>query len=270
MGQWRIYGFPDECQKFDERHPLWQEATSNISHAVNIACSRVETMESEVDKLVYFFGRICAEDFAEITLVCYHGYGIAAAKLLRSMYEHAVTLRYLHEHPDEVPKFIAYGRVQNDKLASRLLETFGDKILPAEDVARIKRNAAEVKEDFMIPECDHPGAKMRLNHSWSRLDFVAMAQKTGDLGKLIISGYYMPLRHAHASFAGMTERLEMVGDTMAPIVESDPNLIDRSLMTAHVCIVDAIRLQEERFKIEGLPEALQICRQDFDRVWVSG
>jgi hypothetical protein len=57
---------------------------------------------------------------------------------------------------------------------------------------------------------------------------------------------------------------------MAPIVESDPKLIDRSLMTAHVCLVDAIRVQEERFKLEGLAEALQICKQDFGRVWVSG
>lgn len=262
-----IYGSPDECQKFDERHRLWAEAMAHISHAVNLAFTRVQTMEGAVDKLVYFLGRICVEDFNEIMLVCYHGYGIAAVKLLRSMYEHAVTLHYLHEHPDDVPKFIAYGRIQNEKLASRLLETFGNNVLPAEDVTRIKRKAAEVKNDFMIPECDHPDAKMRLNHSWSRLDFVAMAQQTGELGKLIIPGYYMPLRHAHTSFAGITERQEIIGETMTPTEASQPRLIDRSLMTANFCVLDAIWLQEQRFKVEGLTKALQTCKEDFAREW---
>jgi len=49
----------------------------------------------------------------------------------------------------------------------------------------------------MIPVCDHPGSKMRLNHTWNKLDFVAMAKKAGEIGKLIVPGYYFPLRHAH-------------------------------------------------------------------------
>jgi hypothetical protein len=262
-----VYGVPDECRKFDERHPLWAEAMAHIAHAVNIAFTRVEDMDSAADRLAFFLGRICAEDFNEITLVCYHGCGIAAAKLLRSMYEHVVTLHYLHEHPDEVSKFIAYGRIQNDKLASRLVETFGANILPPEDVKRIKDRASEVKNDFMIPECDHPDAKKRLNHSWSKLDFVAMAKKTGELGKFVVLGYYMPLRHAHTSFAGIIERLEMVGETMTATETSQPNLIDCSLKTAHFCLLDAIWLQEQRFKIEELAEALHTCKEDFAREW---
>src|SRR5690348_12539788 len=97
-----FYGFPDECRKFEERHPLWNEAMSNLVRALNVAFIRVQTMDNPEDKLVYLLGRVCLEDFMEIALVCYHGYGVAASKLVRSMYEHAVTLRYLHEHPEEV------------------------------------------------------------------------------------------------------------------------------------------------------------------------
>ena len=60
-------------------------------------------MEGSANKFVYFFGRVVLEDFMEITLVCYHGYGVAASKLVRTMYEHAVTLYYLHEHPQTRP-----------------------------------------------------------------------------------------------------------------------------------------------------------------------
>jgi hypothetical protein len=262
-----MYGFPDECRKFDLRHPLWREIMPNLERGLNIAFTRVQVMDEPADKFVYFFGRVCLEDFMEILLVSYHGYGVAASKLVRSMYEHAVTLRYLHDHPEEVETFIDYYLVQNDKLISRLVETFGDNILPAEVTADARRKALEVKHNFMVPVCDHSGAKMRLNHSWSKLDFVAMAKKTGDLGKLLIPGYYMPLRHAHATFAGLTERLEVVNGQMSLKTDAQPDLVDRSLITAHNCILDALEVQKEHFNIHGLEEAIQTCLRDFVRVW---
>jgi hypothetical protein len=264
----KFYGFPDECQKFDERHPLWQEILVNLARALNIAFTRVQITHGPEDKLIYFFGGICSEDFMEILLLCYHGYGVAASKLVRSMYERTVVLRYLHEHPEEIPTFISYDRVQQDKLLSRMIETFGGKILPAEDIANVRSKAAEVKEDFMIPVCDHPGAKLRLNHTWSKLDFVAMAKKTGDLGdKLIVTGYYLPLRHAHPTFGGLTDRIEIVDGQMNLKVEAQPEIVDRSLITAHNCILAVLEVQKERFKIKGLEEALKVCYNDFARVW---
>src|SRR5580692_1046398 len=145
-----LYGFPDECHKFEQRHPAWNETMRNLEKAMNLAFTRVQVMDGAADKLVYFFGRVVLEDFMEITLVCYHGYGVAASKLVRSMYEHAVTLRYLHEHPDEAEKFLAYHLVQQGKLVSRMIETFGEGILPADQIAEIRSKAAEVKEDFMV------------------------------------------------------------------------------------------------------------------------
>ncbi len=262
-----FYGFPDECRKFDERHPLWNEMMGNLVRALDIAFTRVEVMKASADKFVYFFGRIILEDFMEIALVCYHGYGVAASKLVRSMYEFTVTLRYLHEHPDESETFLHYHLIQQDKLTSRLIETFGETILPAELIAEIRRKAAEVKEDFMIPVCDHPGAKMRLNHTWNKLDFVAMASKAGAIGKLIVPGYYFPLRHAHPTFGGLTERLEIVNEQMSLKGDAQPEIVDRSLMTAHNCILDALKVQSEHFSIEGLEDAIQVCYRDFVRVW---
>src|SRR2546428_10537858 len=89
-----FYGFPDECRNFDERHPLWNEMMGNLVRELNLAFTRVEVMKGSADKFVYFFGRIILEDFMEVALVCYHGYGVAASKLVRSMYEFTVTLRY--------------------------------------------------------------------------------------------------------------------------------------------------------------------------------
>jgi hypothetical protein len=262
-----FYGFPDECRRFDERHPLWQEMMNNLITAIDLAFKRVAVMQSAVDKLVYFFGRVVVEDFMEIVLVCSHGYGVAACKLVRSMYEFAVTLRYLHEHPEEAETFLAYHLVQQDKLTSRVIETFGQTILPAELVSEIRRKAAEVKNDFMVPVCDHPDSKMRLNHSWNKLDFVSMAKQTGAIGRLIVPGYYFPLRHAHPTFGGLTERLEILNETMSLKADAQPDIADRSLMTAHNCILDATKVQSEHFKIAGLEDAIQVSYRDFVRIW---
>jgi len=115
--------------------------------------------------------------------------------------------------------------------------------------------------------CEHAGAKMRLNHSWNKLDFVAMAKKAGAIGRLIVPGYYFPLRHAHPTFGGLTERLEIVDETMSLKADAQPDIADRSLMTAHNCILDAIKVQSEHFKITGLEDAVQVCYRDFLRVW---
>lgn len=240
----------------------------NLDKAMNLAFTRVQVMDGVADKLVYFFGRIVLEDFLEITLVCYHGYGVAGSKLLRSMYEYAVTLHYLHEHPNEAETFLAYHRIQQNKLISRMIETFGESVLPADEIQEIRSQAAAVKEDFMIPVCKHPEPEKRLNHTWNKLDFVSMANKTGDLGKLIIAGYYLPLRHAHPTFGGLTERLETVNGQMGMKAEAQSELADQSLMTAHHCILNALAVQSQHFKIEGLEEAMQICYRDFLRVWI--
>lgn len=266
-GDLSFYGFPDECKKFDQRHPLWGEAMKNIVRALDLAFTRVVTADSPADKFVYFFGRTCMEDFMETLLVCYHGYGVAAAKLVRSLYEHAVTLRYLHQNPEEVQTFIDYHLIQDGKLVRRLIETFGESVLPGMLVEETRRKADEVREDFMIDDCKKCGTK-RLNHTWSKLDFVAMAKKTGSLGELIVPAYFFSLRHAHATFGGLTERLEITDGRME-MKQNQTDVADRALVPSHLCILNVLEVQDERFKIEGLKEAIQVCFQDYERVWTS-
>jgi hypothetical protein len=152
-------------------------------------------------------------------------------------------------------------------LIRRLIETFGDDVLPAELVQDWRRKADEVRDQFMIPICDHPNAKRKLNHSWNKLDFVSMAERTGEIGKLIVPGYFFPLRHAHPTFGGLTQRLEIVEDRMAFKQDSEPTMVDDALMTAHNCILDALEVQKQRFSLDGLEEAMQVCLRDFLRVW---
>ena len=89
-----------------------------------------------------------------------------------------------------------------------------------------------------------------------------MAKKAGEIGKLIVPGYYFPLRHAHPTFGGLTERLEIVNEQMSLKGNAQPEIADRSLMTAHNCILDALKVQSEHFKAERTLQDRRTRRRD--------
>lgn len=263
-----VYGFPDACSAFDQRHPAWGEVMPRLEHAINLAFTRTQVMDTPIDKFVYFYGNLVAEGFLELFLLAVNGYGYGAMKLLRSMYEHTVVLKYLHDHPDELQRFFDFDRVQQYKLTKPIVETFGKNILSSATVEEAERRYDEVKEQFMVKSCkSQTCVERRVGHTWSKLDFVAMAKKTGAIGKIIVHGYYIPLRHAHPTYRGMMERLEHNDDRMWFNREQQPKEADNTLMAAHNCLLVALEVQKERFNIPGLENTLQNCFRDWALIW---
>jgi len=109
-------GRPDEWAYFQARYP---EFLKHIPKVVSFAekVTRVEVdFEPRVNIVIHGLTMMCLEEFMKIVLVCGNGYGIAGLKLLRTMYENAVTAHYLHQHPDEVDKFLDYFFVAEKKV----------------------------------------------------------------------------------------------------------------------------------------------------------
>lgn len=266
-----IYGFPDAATAFEQRHPLFNEKMANLERAINIAFVRTQVVQSAADRFVYFFGTLIAEDFMEVFLVSVNGYGAAAMKLLRTMYEQTVNLRYLHDHPDEVQTFLDFNAVQLQKLIKPIEETFGTEVLSDNLKEEQKKRFGAVKDRFMVKSCKSKTCdEMRLSHTWSKLDFVSMAKKVGHIGTLIVPGYFIPLRHAHPTLGSLSERIEIVGDRMEFKSEHQPDMADQALMTAHNCLLTALEIQAERFNIEGLREAIDTCVRDWRDIWSPG
>lgn len=225
-------------------------------------------MDTQIDKFVYFYGNLVAEDFMELFLMAANGYGYGAMKLLRSMYEHTVTLQYLHDHPDELQAFVDFDRVQQYKLMKPIFDTFGESVRAADIVADTERKYEEVKDKFMVKSCKSKTCdERRVGHTWSKLDFVSMAKVTGAIGSLIFPGYFLPLRHAHSTFRGMTDRLEVNEEHLGFQRESQPDEADEALMTAHNCILVALEVNAEQFGIPNLKSAVQDCIRDWALIW---
>ena len=260
------FGFQEEWQDFERRNRAFLEKFPRLEETLRMPFHRDAKLSEPIDKFVLMFGRVCVEDFFEILLCCGNGNGQAAQKLLRGLYERAVTLRYLREHPEEIEDFLDFYHVTQRKLMIACQDTMGAETFPPEMAADIEKEYQQVKDKFMITECERCGTK-RLNHTWSKLDFVSMANKT-TLGKLIVPGYLLPLRQAHATVASMVSRMVAgFNEGISFMDRAQRQESDQALRVAHNVLLDVLRLQDEHFAVPGLKERNEACLQDFVEIW---
>lgn len=263
-----IAGKPTEWEDFERRNRLFLERYSHLSEALNAAFIRTLIKSEPIERFVFGYGRLCCEDFLEVFLLSANGYGVGATKLLRTLYEHAVTLYYLSEHPNELDNFLDYSYVTEHKLLKPIRETYGSRAFVNSSIreADIEERFSSVKERFMITDCKKCGSK-RLNHTWNKLTFVAMAKQAGPLGALILHGYYGPLTQAHSHFATLASRLTLLengGVSFVPDAQRKES--DAALFTAHEIILCVLEVQKTQFDIPDLQEKLQVCRNDLEEI----
>jgi hypothetical protein len=219
-----------------------------------------------VDRTIYFLGRLIAEEFMEVLLLCGNGYGIGAQKLVRGMYERAVTAAYLRDRPDEVGNYIDFHKVSEHRFLNAVRSSIGDDVLSKEQAEKIDQDFERVKDGFMVTDC-RTCKTTRLNYTWSKCDFVTMARMSGALWKLIVPAYYVGIRESHSTVAAIFSRLD------AKTAEQDEGLIfdgsaqrdraDDALITAHNILLITLGLQKEHFHLTELESVLQDCFQDF-------
>jgi len=262
-----VCGIPEEWKHFEEQHGLFFERFPHLESALETTFIRTTTLSEPIDKFVLQYGRLCVEDFFEILLNCANGYGIAGQKLLRGLYERAVTLAYLDKYPEELDAFIDFQKVQDYKVVRSIEDTIAKGTISENTVADVKARRDEVMHNFMVTDCKVCGTE-RLNHSWSKMNFVAMSQKVESLGKLIVPGYYVPLKHAHATFGAMSSRLEVTKEgTVSFVPTAQRKEAAGAFMVAHNILLQVLGVEDERFKVEGLEEKLRVCMGDFLEIW---
>lgn len=268
MGEDRIVGFglPSEQTNFLVRHQLFFKHYSHLKCATEIAFLRTLETSEPSDRVVFYMGRLCVEDFSEIILLCGNGYGLGGMRLLRGMYERAVTARYLHLHPDAAQDYLDYYWMTKYKEAQALREKFSADTLPKDKLDEVETQFRRVREKFLVTDCKKCGSK-RLNHTWSRLDFVSMARQTGQLGTLIVPAYYLPLEQAHSTPGGIVSRLEAEKEVTTFKDGPQREEADSCLLLGHNVLLDVLCLQQEHFGLDALAEPLKKCFQDFSAIW---
>jgi hypothetical protein len=202
-----IFGFREEWQAFRQRHGLFTERFPYLLETTRLVFDQPVHAVEPIDRFVILYGRMCMEAFYEILLMCGNGYGFGAQKILRGIWEKAVTLEYIANHPDELDNFFDYHHVADYKLFNSVADLIGDDILPKAIIEQNATDYTRVKDRFTVTDCKKCGTT-RVNHTWNKLDIVSMSKKTRMLGKIVNEAYYMPMRHTHSTSSSFVMRLE--------------------------------------------------------------
>jgi hypothetical protein len=271
-----LYGFPDEWKSFANRHLEFTRRFENIAKAIDVAFQRIHQTTSPLERTIYFLGRLGVEEFMEILLLCANGYGIGAQKLIRGMYERAVTARYLFKHPEQIDNYLAWHRVTDYKIfvatqSGKSSEVFSFK---PELIEKIKANFEAVKERFMVPACQEDCEKCRtarrLNHTWTRTDVVSMARESEDLQAMLVPAYYLPMREFHSTMGAIFSRLDADAASKSEGLIFDGaaqrGRADQAIITALTLLLNILDLQRECFQIKELEPLMQTCFEDFRTV----
>jgi Family of unknown function (DUF5677) len=269
MEQEITFGFPDQWKAFQGRHEKFLSRFPNLRAAIDIAFLRTFGSSGPEERVIFIMGRVCSEEFFEILLLAGNGYGFGALKLLRGLYERAVTMAFLSDNPNDVDAFMNYHVVAQRKLRMALKETFGHDVLDEASAEKAESEYKSVKDAYMITDCAKCGTS-RINHTWHKLDIVSMAKKTA-LGKLIVPAYYIPMSHGHSTVRALLSRVEHTDSGgMGFNPDLQPKEADMALELAHNIMIAVLDVQRQYFKLTELDQPLQTCVEDFQYVWRKG
>jgi hypothetical protein len=260
------FGNVGEWQDFNRRNGKFLGRFGNLKRALAIAFARSDESTKPIDRMIFYLGRLCVEEFNEILVLAGNGYGIGALKLLRGMYERSVTAHYLHLHPELIDDFLEYYWVAQHKEVKAIVDNFGTSVLDPHLVKEIEENFARVRGRFAVVDCAKCGTK-RLNHTWSKLDVVSMAKSGTVFGKFVVDAYYLPMRHAHSTVGAVSSRLLEAEGGTGFYGGAQRKEADSALKTAHKLIMLNLALQLEHFQLEALETPFQQCLNDVRDVW---
>lgn len=260
------FGLRDEWEYFLKRHPRLMDKLQPLFETLhNIFIREVEAPEP-AERVVFFLGRLCVEDFMEILLLCGNGYGIGGMKLLRGLYERAVTLGYIGKNPDKAEQFLDYHYVHQGKYFNHANQIFPmNEYSSDEQIEQIQRAYKENKEKYQQVICKRCGTT-RTRFSWSELDLPSMAREA-KLDKLYLQCYYEPTLQAHATVSSLINRMKVRNDGGVTFDDgAQHEKADLALIGAHNIVLYIVDVVNEYFEM-GLQDEIQERFADFMYIW---
>ncbi len=263
-----IFGKAEEWADFDQRHPRFAERLPRLKSTLEALFAPAKTPRL-VDRVVRNLLRTCVEDFFEILLLAGNGYGVGAQKLLRGLYERAVTARYLSAHPRKARAFWSFARINMYSLMAPLEKAHGRTDLIPE---KIKRDLIRFHKRYTHTAVKTATGKTRRRSTgkWSDdLSFEAIAETCGSFGKILPYGWHLPTFQDHATAQNMLTRIEQTpGGDVAFIDGPQREIADDQLIWAHLILLDVAELQARHFRrFRKMRRALQEIGHDFQDIW---
>ena len=230
-------GTEQQWDEIFERHTGLRDALNALIDLTEKDSAPVK-LEGVAHEVIFALSRVCAEECWEILLLAANQYGNGALKLLRGLYERALTLTYISKFPEKAERFYKYGAIQDHRSISHAKRMFSDEklneTLAPLTVEQIEANYQSAKSDFQKTKCK-TCETTELAHSWD-IDVASMADKVGELfPNLLLSAYIVPTLELHATLASAFSRATSTPNRLTFDYKPSPSSID-------FCIIQALAL----------------------------
>ena len=135
-------------------------------------------------------------DADDILTLSHHESHVGAHKLLRSLYERVVTLKYISENPAQAQSFIDFDSIDTEKVITEIKAKTGMEM--REDSRRhLATAAAEAKKKYKQSPC--PICKEKKPISWTTLNSREMADRVG-LGHMYLHAFVIASKQIHPTY----------------------------------------------------------------------
>lgn len=219
------------------------------------------------DRIVFYMGRIAADDFNELLTLGANGYGFGALKILRSMYEHVVTAAFISKNPAEWEAFANDSAIKRHKIWKRTV-AWSPEIAERYDIVQqdwLQLTYSEAISRYKSTVCKKCGQPVT-QEAWTRIDLETMAKNTDvNLEVLYASCYLHPLCHSHATAFGMECHI-VETEEMVTYRDSSPEEAREACMLAHNLVLRLLSLQNENFQL-GLDDEIKARSERFGEIW---
>ncbi len=258
------FGETAASNAFWDRNPKSFPALMRLVALTNKAFGREWKPRNRMQDIAFNLGETCRQDFLEILFLAVNGHGIGAHKLLRGLYERAVTLEYIRQNPEKAERFVRFAAIQEHKAAKTAVELVGkeefDRFMGT-PFAEFVKMYEQVKPEFQVTDCKKCDTK-RMAISWD-IDIPSIANKLGGPYKsLYMASYTLPTLHIHATLASAFSREATVGTREERNIQE----AEVSLINATLILILVLNSQSEIFTLD-LDEETTTCWQEVTDVW---
>ena len=249
-------GFP----KF--RSHVYAKYSVPIQEAVKLSeLASVMFKKPVSEPLHQVIGRIASivtNSLGAVVLLVLNGYGHDAMRIVRSMFEGAVTVAFLKRHPEQFQDYWAFRHIRRKRSYNVMLKHFSAKAqkISPEKVAQMEQHCLSVVNQFK----DKRG---KVRHRWSSVGLAEMAKEVG-MEWEYRTVYSWTSSMLHVDIGALSLQADPVtkeGDA-APSQE----WLGESLITAHRSVLQVLDNYNEIARL-GFDTEIQTATDGFMTAW---
>lgn len=251
-----IAGFPEFWQEAYHVQPGLFQALDDLKPLETKLFAR--SAQEPIHRVLRHLAVAVSNSFGAVVTLCLNGYGADAVRIGRSMFEGAITARYLKDKPAEVNDYIEFHWVQQQRHLDyfKRYDRRSYDSIPEDDRCEISKHFRRVGPIFQ-------GRKQKLRQSWHKPTLMQMAEKVG-FKELYMTFYAGASSLHHLDISALTAQSDQL--TAEPKTAPSKSNIRYALMIGHSSVLHVLPVFNEVAAL-GFEEALQEHVDKFETVW---